>query len=215
MEIKGKTALEVWRKILDKVMEEGGEFEDRKDRLCKEYLNMVAVIETTEGITKPIEILNKFNKWLYPSPNQIKASILGKDPNVSEYYYNYGQRAFNFNGMDQINDYIIPLLRKNPTSKRAIVVIGDPTKDAFIRRKEIPGLSMMNFHIRDGKLHATMVIRSNDMFYGWPGNIAQAYYITEYLSKELNYPIGTLTTVSVSAHIFGNQFQDIYKVIGK
>jgi len=215
MEIKGKTALEVWRKILDKVMAEGGEFEDRKDRLCKEYLNMVAVIETTEGITKPIEILNKFNKWLYPSPNQIKASILGKDPNVSEYYYNYGQRAFNFNGMDQINDYIIPLLRKNPTSKRAIVVIGDPMKDAFVKRKEVPGLSMMNFHIRGGKIHSTMVIRSNDMFYGWPGNIAQAYYIAEYLSKELNYPIGTITTVSVSAHIFGNQFQDIYKVIGK
>ena len=215
MEIKGKTALEVWRKILDKVLEEGGEFEDRKDRLCKEYLNLVAVIETTEGILKPIEILNKFNKWLYPSPAQIKTSILGKDPNVSEYYYNYGQRTFDFKGMDQVNNYIIPLLRKNPTSKRAVVIIGDPTKDAFINRKEIPGLSMMNFHIRDGKIHATMVIRSNDMFYGWPGNVAQAYYIAEYLSKELNYPIGTITTVSVSAHIFENQFQDIYKVIGK
>ena len=215
MEIRAKTALEVWRKILDKVVEEGGEFEDRKDRLCKEYLNLVAVIETPEGILRPIEILNKFNKWLYPSPEQIKASILGKDPNVSEYYYNYGQRAFDFKGMDQINDYIIPLLRKNPTSKRAVVIIGDPLKDAFIKRKEIPGLSMMNFNIRDGKIHATMVIRSNDMFYGWPGNVAQAYYIAEYLSKELNYPIGTITTVSVSAHIFGNQFQDIYKVIGK
>jgi len=147
MEIKGKNALEVWRKILDCVMENGGEFEDRKSRVCKEYPNMVAVVEYVDGITKPIEMLNKFNKWLYPTPTQIKSSILGKDPNISEYYYNYGERTFDFKGMDQINDYIIPLLRKNPTSKRAVVIIGDPLKDSFVNRKEIPGLSMMNFHI--------------------------------------------------------------------
>ena len=215
MEIKGKTALETWKKILDHIIHEGEEFEDRKSRICKESLNVVAVVENTEGITKPIEMLNKFNKWIYPSPIQIKDSMFGKDPHISEYYYNYGQRAFNFNGINQIDNYIIPLLRKNPTSKRAIVVFSDPLKDSFVERKQIPGLVMMNFNIRNGKINTTMVIRSSDMFHGWPANIAQAYFITEYLSKELNYPIGTLSTVSISAHIFEEQFQDIFKVIGK
>jgi len=215
MLIKGKTAMEVWKQILDHIIHNGGEFKDRKDRICKESLNITATVETTEGITKPIEMLNKFNKWVYPTPDQIRASILGKDPHVSEYYYNYGQRAFDFNGLNQIDDYVIPLLRKTPTSKRALVVFFNPQKDTIEPRKEIPGVVMMNFNIREGKIHTTMIIRSNDMFHGWPGNIAQAYFISEYISKELNYPIGNITTVSISAHIFNTQFEDIYKVIGK
>ena len=89
MEIKGKTATEVWRKILDYVLNNGTEYTDRRDRICREVLNLTAVIDSIEGITKPIEILNRFNKWIYPSPEQIKLSTMGKD-DVSEYYYNYG-----------------------------------------------------------------------------------------------------------------------------
>jgi len=214
-QIKEKTAIKAWKKILDHVLREGREFIDRRDNLCKESLNVVATVESVENVLKPIKILNMFNKWIYPSPEQIKESILGNDPHSSEYYYNYGERAFSFNGLNQIDSYIIPLLKKNPNSKRAIVVFFNPEKDIADNKKEIPGLVMMNFNIRDGKINTTMVIRSNDMFHGWPANIAQAYFITEYLSKELNYPIGDLTTVSVSAHIFEGQFEDIGKVVGR
>lgn len=30
---------------------------------------------------------------------------------------------------------------------------------------------MMNFNMEKDKLNVTSVIRSNDMFHGWPGNI--------------------------------------------
>ena len=112
-------------------------------------------------------------------------------------------------------DYVIPLLKKTPTSKRAVVILLTPQKDILPLRREMPGLVMVNFNIRDGKLHTTLVLRSNDMFHGWPCNILQAYYLAEYVAKELNYPVGTLTTISVSAHIFGEQLQDILKVVGK
>lgn len=214
MEIKEKTAEKVWKKILKEVMENGVEFIDRKGRLCKETLNIITTVETAEEITRPIEILSSFKKWFYPPLEELKNSILGKE-DVPGYYYHYGSRAFNYNGIDQMNDYVIPLLKKEPTSKRAIIIFYGPEKDTLPLKKETPGMVMMNFNIRNKKLHVTSVIRSNDLFYGWPGNIVQTYFMAEYLSKELNVPIGTLNTISISAHIFEDQFEEIKKIIGE
>jgi thymidylate synthase len=214
MEIKDKTVEKVWKRMLKEVLEKGTEFIDRKNRLCKEVLNITATIETTESLTKPIEILSSFKKWTYPSLEELKAFMLEKE-DIPGYYYHYGSRAFNYNGLDQVNNYIIPLLKKEPTSKRGIVVFYGPEKDTLPLRKETPGMVLMNFNVRDKKLHITTVIRSNDLFYGWPGNIVQSYFLGEYISKELNVPIGTITTHSISAHIFEDQFEDIKKVIGE
>jgi len=212
VEIKGKTATEVWKKILLTIMKEGESFKDRRDRICKEAVNVSATIQTMDGIIKPIETLNKFNKWVYPSPDQIKKSIIYKGES-SEYYYNYGKRAFFIDRVNQIDDYLIPLLKKSPTSKRGIVVFYSPKRDTLPLRKETPGVVMINFNIRNNKLCSTMVIRSNDMFHGWPGNVAQAYFLTKYVADELNYPIGSISTFSISAHIFEEQFEDIKKIL--
>ena len=214
VEINGKTATEVWKKILATIMKEGESFKDRRDRICKEALNVSATIQTMEGIIKPIETLNKFNKWVYPTPDQIKQSIIYKGES-SEYYYNYGKRAFFIDRVNHIDDYIIPLLKKSPRSKRGIVVFYSPKRDTLPLRKETPGVVMINFNIKNNKLCSTMVIRSNDMFHGWPGNVAQAYFLTKYVADELNYPIGSISTFSISAHIFEEQFEDIRKIIGR
>ena len=214
MDIREKTAEKVWKKMLRAVMENGTEFIDRRGRLCKEVLNIITTIETPENITKPIEILSSFKKWEYPSLEELKAFMLEKE-DVPGYYYHYGSRAFNYNGIDKINNYIIPLLKKDSTSKRAILVFYGPEKDTLPLKKETPGMVMINFNIRNKKLHATAVIRSNDLFYGWPGNVVQTYFLAEYVSKELNVPLGTISTISISAHIFQDQFEDIRKIIGE
>jgi len=212
MEIKEKTAEKTWKSILKHVLENGTEFIDRKNRLCKEALNIVATIEDTKDITKPIEILSSFKKWVYPSLEELKSSILEKEDSPG-YYYHYGSRAFNYSGINQINDYILPLLKKDPTSKRGIVVFYGPEKDTLPLKKETPGMVMMNFNIRNKKLHATVVIRSNDLFYGWPCNIVQAYFLADYISRELNVQIGSITTISISAHLFEEQFEYINKIL--
>jgi len=212
MEIVEKNAEKAWKKVLKYVLEEGTEFTDRRNRLCKEVLNIKITLQTAEDITKPLEILNSFGKWVYPSLEELKNSILGKKE-IPGYYYNYGSRAFNYNGLNQVDDYIIPLLKKDPSSKRGILVFYGPEKDTLPLRKETPGMVMMNFNIRKGKLHVTIVIRSNDLFYGWPANIIQTYFLADYVSKELNVPLGEMTTISISAHIFEDQFEDIRKVL--
>lgn len=214
MEIHEKTAEKAWKKLLKHVLENGTDFIDRKNRLCKECLNVVVSIESVEGITKPIEILSSFKKWVYPSLDELKAFVLERK-DVPGYYYHYGSRAFDYNGIDQVNNYLIPLLRKDPTSKRGIIVFYGPEKDTLPLKKETPGVVMINFNIRNDKLHTTIVIRSNDLFFGWPGNIVQAYYLAEYVGKELNCKLGSINTISISAHVFEEQFEYIKKIIGE
>jgi thymidylate synthase len=214
VEIRGKTAQETWKKVLAFIMKEGEAYKDRRNKLCKETLNLTATIETPEEIFKPFDTLNKFNKWVYPSLDEIKKSILYKE-NSSEYYYNYGKRAFYMDKVNQIDDYILPLLKKTPTSKRGIVVFYSPKRDTLPLRKETPGMVMVNFAIRNKKLCCSAVIRSNDMFHGWPANVAQIYFLTQYIAEKLNYQVGEITTYSISAHIFESQFEDIKKVVGK
>jgi len=213
-EIKAKTASEAWKKMLKFIMSEGDSYKDGRDKICKETINLIVTVENMAGILAPLDSLSKSSKWVYPSAEEIKKSILYKD-NSSEYYYNYGKRAFYMDRINQIDDYVIPLLKKSPMSKRAIVIFFAAKRDTLPLRKEIPGVIMIDFVIRNNKLCSTMVIRSNDMFYGWPANIAQAYFLTKYVADELNYPIGTITTFSNSAHIFEEQFDDIKKIVGK
>lgn len=211
-EIIGKTAEEVWKKALKHVIENGSDYRDKNMRGCREWLNLVLRIEGVDKIEKPIEILNSFGKWVYPPMEEIKAFIMSKKK-VPGYYYNYGARAFNFNALNQIEEYVIPLLKKYPVSKRAVVLFYKPDDDSYLDRKETPGMIMMNFNLRKGKLHATTIIRSNDLFYGWPGNICQTFILAEYVGKAVGCGIGTINTISVSAHIFDDQFDDIRRVL--
>ena len=170
MEFTGKNAEKVWKKVLKHILENGNELVDNKNMPHKESLNIIAKIESMEGITKPIEILRGFEKWVYPNLEEIKDSILEKNP-FNRYYYDYGLRAFNFNGVNQVDDYVVPLLKKSPNSRRAVVVFYTPS-DGVPLKKETPGLITMAFNIRNKKLHATSVLRSNDFFL----RMARKYY---------------------------------------
>ena len=211
-EIKGKSAEIVWKKALKHILDNGKNFMDRNDRLCKECLNVILKVENTNGITKPIEILNSFDKWVYPNVEEIKSSVLGKS-GLNRYYYDYANRIFIQGGINQLEDYIIPLLKKDPNTRRALIILYSPKKDSFLSKKEAPGMTSIHFNIRDNKLYVTSVIRSNDIFYGWPGNIVQSYFLGDYVSKKINIPLVSVDTISISAHIFEDQFEYIEKVL--
>jgi thymidylate synthase len=213
MEIKGTNSVEVWKKVLAYIMENGTDFRDSNNRICRECMNIVLTVENTKDITKPIEILNSFEKSIYPPLEEIRNFILGKKE-LPGYYYNYGERLFNPEWRNQIDEYIVPLLKKNSSTRRAVIILHDPKRDSYIDKKEIPGIVAIDFSIRKNKLQITAIIRSNDMFYGWPGNICQINMLQEYVSKQTNIPAGKISTISISAHLFEEQSEDIRKIMG-
>ncbi len=216
MIIEEKTTLEAWKKALKHVLNKGIDFKDENSRICREVFNLVINIKEPEhGITKPISILNKSRIWKYPPLDEMASIMLSKKL-APEYSYSYGPRLFNFQGkINQIDDFIIPLLKNVRSSRRATAVLWDPVEDSNTLKRDIPGLILVDFKLRNNKLNTTAVIRSNDLFFGWSANIYQIFILSRYIRKELNCSQGFITTISVSAHIFEDQFGYIKKVLNE
>jgi thymidylate synthase len=216
MEIKEKTTMDAWKSGMKAVLDEGREFIDTNKRVCREVINLkIDVSDPKKDIARPIETLNEFKKWVYPPIDEIENIILSKKL-APAYAYSYGPAIFNYDGrINQIDDFVIPLLKSDPVSRRATVILWDPRTDSNPNKKAAPGFVMLHFRIEEGRLNSTAVIRSNDMFFGWPANIYQMFVIQEYIAKKLNCKTGSLTTFSISAHIFKDEFDEIKQVLEK
>lgn len=202
-----------WKKALAYILEHGENFTDYENRVCREARNVVVTIKNFSSITKPIETINSFQKWIYPPFEELEAVILSKKE-ITGYYYNYGARAFHFNQhTNQVDEYVIPLLKKDPTSRRATIVFYNPDRDSLLHRRDTPGMITANILVRNKKLHITVIVRSNDFFFGWPANVYQVHVLQRYVAKELGYDLGPITIFSISAHIFEDQFEAIKKVL--
>src|SRR3989339_130973 len=129
MEIITKTTIDAWKKSLKFILDNGVDFEDKDARLCRELMNFELVIQDPEqDYEKPIDIMQQF-EWIYPSKEELSAIILNKEESIG-YEYNYGSRIFNYHGLDQINDFIVPLLKKDPSSRRAVISLYDAFSDS-------------------------------------------------------------------------------------
>lgn len=206
--------LDAWKEALKLVLKEGKDFKDENNRICREVFNLIIRVERPDvNIDYPIRILNRFREWKYPPLEEI-ASVMLSTKLALDYSYSYGPRMFNFqNKINQVNDFIIPLLKQNPTSRRAILTLFDPVEDSNIMKRDIPGLISIDFKLRDNKLNMTSVIRSNDMFFGWPANVYQMYVLQDYVRKKLGCNFGFIDTFSTSAHTFRDQFEYIKKIL--
>ena len=210
MEIKKTTTLEAWKESIRLIRDQGIEVIDREDRKSKEVLNIIITIENPEeDITAPMKVMKGLKKWEYPSLEELE-DVFFKQQASSVYHYTYGARMFDYShSKNQIDDYIIPLLKNQPTSRRGIVVLYHPVIDSKTDLKETPSLISIYFKIIDDKLIVTTLIRSNDMFIGWPANIYQVYLLQKYVAEKLEKRIGALTTISHSAHIFEEYDEEI------
>lgn len=216
MEIIQETAMECWKEALKLILDKGVDFKDENNRICREILNLKIVVKKPFFETsKPIKMLFGFNEWKYPHLDEISKTIL-TDKLESGYSYSYGVRIFNFQGkINQLNDFIIPLLKNTPNSRRAVISLWDPIADSSLSNRENPGLMLIDFKMRREKLNLTAIIRSNDVFFGWPANFYQLFVLQDYVKKALNCDFGNITIFSTSAHIFEDQFKFIEKILSR
>jgi len=212
MTINEKTCVEAWKKALKYILEEGVDFTDTDDRQCREVLNLMVNIENPEkDYEKLIEIMKQF-EWIYPTSEELSAIIFNKE-DLAIYEYSYGPRIFTFAGKkDQINDFVIPLLKSDPNSRRAVISLFNPSTDSDMLNKNVPSLMFIHFKIQNNTLNCTCFIRSNDFFIGWPGNIYQIYLLQKYVADKLNIKTGSLSTMSCSAHVFHEHFDHVKKI---
>ena len=123
------------------------------------------------------------------------------NPDRMDFDYTYGERL-NAWGTEIINqvEFVIKKLKESPNSRRAVATTWDPRKDTVV--DEVPCLNHFVFMVREGHLDVSVMIRSNDMYGAWPANVYALGELLRHVSEKANLETGTVTTLSVNAHIY-------------
>lgn len=117
-------------------------------------------------------------------------------------YGGYGPRLFNMNGeLNQIQ-LVIDLLKKNRTTKKAVIQIYDACDLTKTHAKDIPCTCTLQFLIRDDKLHLFANMRSNDAYKGLVHDVFCFTMMQEIVARVLNVEVGYYHHFVSSMHIY-------------
>jgi thymidylate synthase len=118
----------------------------------------------------------------------------------------YGHRLRNHFGFDQIQR-AFKALRANPDSRQVVLQLWDathdlPTDDGKPQSSDVPCNLMSVVKVRQGRLHWTQVMRSNDIIRGFPYNVIQFTTMQEVLAGWLGVELGPYCHWSDSLHLY-------------
>jgi len=114
---------------------------------------------------------------------------------------NYGY-FWNYN--DQL-DRVIKDLKTNKHTRRGIIVHYDINElDRY--QFDTPCNDVLNFYIKDGKLHLTVFARSIDLVYGFCNDQYTFAKLMELVSKETDYPTGEMHWMITNLHIYPRHY---------
>ncbi len=206
--VRAPTISSGWLQLLDMIMKFGEEKPTEYGNKQKEILNLLCVIEGDDaGIPE-------FLPFTARDFEDYKGKVLTaeKPENV---VYTYGSRLHAWPGSVEINqvEHAINYLKKTPYTRRAVAVTWHTEKD--ISDKNPPCLTEVIWSVSHGKLQQTCLVRSHDMFEGWPLNLFGWRELQKKVSTETNIPLGSLIVLSTSAHIYDTKWEEAKKILAK
>jgi len=113
-------------------------------------------------------------------------------------------------------------LAADRNSRRGVIVTWNPLLDA--ESTEPPCMDMIQFIIRDSKLHIRVVFRSQDMLLGLPENLVGVDALLNYMALQINLLLdrtkdrvitGEITLVSLTPHIYKKRDTDDLTIMRK
>lgn len=123
----------------------------------------------------------------------------------------YGYLMKHAFGFDQI-EKIIELLKKDPFSRRAVINLNTPNEHVIETHDE-PCTICLQFLIRDGRLNCTTIMRSNDIWFGFPYDVAFFTQLQMYIADRLCVKYGTYTHFVVSMHLYDKNLEEVKKIL--
>lgn len=185
-----------------------------------ELSNVKFVLKSVGGNRTPILNLTDRNfsieyllaelVWYFSGDNSMKfiskfGSIWEKlsddgETNNSAYGYILQQK----HGFNQV-DKIIELLKIDPNSRRAVLNLNVPNKKVIETHDE-PCTIALQFLLREDKLDCTVMMRSNDIWFGLPYDVVFFVELQKYIAKQLDVHAGDYTHFAVSLHMYEKDF---------
>jgi len=212
MRRKFKNANEAYNYFLDKIITEGQDFGDTK-----------ALFNVGFTLEKPLEnyIFNKERNWkpdyaeaewqwyLSGDPNIKKlGQIYGKIPPIWErmadskgnVMSNYGWQMYR---NDQLN-YVIAKLKNERDTRHAAISIYDCKEHKFYR-KDTPCTYAIQFTIVNCKLNMAVLMRSNDLWYGFCNDQYCFSMIQKLVADTLDIKVGEYYHYAHNLHLYNNK----------
>ena len=164
----------------------------------EQYLNDTIPI-VPEGIPAPTTqgyVVDYFVEYLLPSGYPKKANEV----------YSYATRIG-----EQLNS-LIKMLSNNPHNNQMTLEIGRPED---ITLSEPACLRVLDFKVVNNALDVSMFFRSNDLYSGFPTNLAGIALLCEYISNMAGMPRGKMYYASPGAHIYGKYKEIVETRVGR
>ena len=207
-----RNANEVYEYLHDKIIQEGVEFGDTK-----------ALFNVGFYITDPCDrkIINKERAWKEDYAEAEWQWYLSGDPQVETLGDIYGKvpeiwkRMADENGMvnsnygyqwernDQLKK-VLKILMNNPESRQATISIYDG-KEIDDYKHDTPCTYAIQFTIVHGRLDMCVVMRSNDLWYGFCNDQYQFSKLQEMMSEWLEIETGVYYHFAHNMHLYNDK----------
>lgn len=129
---------------------------------------------------------------------EILYGILDFEVEKGKWAYTYHQR------MEKQIPFVVEELKRNPYSRRAVVVIRDWEVDS--KSTDPACLQHIQYMVRDGKLHCKVTFRSNDACKATFMNAFALIMLQKQIADELGYEVGTYTHRANSFHCYEQDY---------
>ncbi len=205
-----------WVKILKQILTFGFEKPSEYKEPQLELLNVCISIPL---YGKKYELEEEFFKWIKKEDFERHVKDLLSPEKPEDVEYTYGYRLFSHGIAGNQIERIINYLAKKPYSRRCISVVIDPRSD--FSSKFPPCIGVVQGVISGDYYTHSVYLRSNDMFRGWPVNIYGQIKLAEFIVNKINelagteYKLGSVNTISFSAHIYRHDWRFAKEVIEK
>jgi len=174
-------------------------------------------------ITNPTDkiITNKERNWNHKYAEAEWKWYLSGDPNINKLGELYGKippiwermadKSGNVNSNygwqwkrdNQLNN-IINLLRETPETRQAAITIYD-AKEMYRYDNDTPCTYAVQFTIVNNKLHMSVYMRSNDLWYGFCNDQYQFASLQEMVAYRLSIPVGSYYHHAHNLHLYNNK----------
>ena len=103
-------------------------------------------------------------------------------------------------------DKVVAMLKSNPETRQAVISIYDG-KEISTYRKDTPCTYAVQFTILDSKLHMAVLMRSNDLWFGFCNDQYCFASLQELVADRLSIELGTYYHFAHNLHLYNNKLK--------
>ena len=103
-------------------------------------------------------------------------------------------------------DKVVAMLKSDPETRQAVISIYDG-KEISTYRKDTPCTHAVQFTVLDNKLHMAVLMRSNDLWFGFCNDQYCFASLQELVAERLSIELGTYYHFAHNLHLYNNKLK--------